>query len=108
MCPPQFLISATQEPHRDRTRTLLRNHSELRRLIGKNPWTALLILGCVSLQVGLAYRLRHASWWLILVTAFTIGACVSHALWTLIHECAHNLVFARRSLNTIASIAANL
>jgi hypothetical protein len=30
----------------------LRSHPELRRLIGKNPYTALMILGCVSLQVG--------------------------------------------------------
>lgn len=107
-CVPQFLNSPTPEPHRDRTLTLLRNHAELRRLIGKNPWTALMILGCVSLQVGLACLLRHASWWLILGVAFTVGAGASHGLWTLIHECAHNLVFAKRSLNTMASIAANL
>jgi sphingolipid delta-4 desaturase len=106
--PAQFLNSPTQEPHRDRTKMLLRDHAELRRLIGKNPCTALMILGCVYLQVGLACLLRDAPWWLILLTAFTIGACLSHALWTLIHECAHNLVFAKTYLNTLASITANL
>jgi sphingolipid delta-4 desaturase len=50
--PKQFLNSLAEEPHRDRTKTLLRRHPELRRLIGKNPYTALMILGCVSLQVG--------------------------------------------------------
>ena len=50
--PKQFLYSQSQEPHRERTKTLLRSHPELRRLIGKNPYTALMILGCVSLQVG--------------------------------------------------------
>jgi len=106
--PEQFLNSLTQEPHRERTKTLLRDHPELRRLIGKNPTTAFMIFGCVSIQVGLAFLLRGADWWLILLTAFTVGACASHALWTLIHECAHNLVFGKSYLNTLASIAANL
>ena len=43
-----------------------------------------------------------------LATAFTVGACVSHALWTLIHECAHNLIFSKSYMNTLASIVANL
>ena len=106
--PAQFLKFPTREPHRERTKTLLRNHAELRGLIGNNPITALIILGCVCLQVGLACALRDASWWLILLTAFIIGACASHALWTLIHECAHNLIFARTYLNTLASMIANL
>jgi sphingolipid 4-desaturase/C4-monooxygenase len=106
--PAQFLKSPTREPHRERTKTLLRNHAELRDLIGNNPSTALIILGCVCLQVGLACALRDAPWWLILLTAFIIGACASHALWTLIHECAHNLIFARTYLNTLASMIANL
>ncbi len=105
--PPQFLRSLTREPHRERTKTLLRNHAELRGLIGNNPSTALIILGCVCLQAALAYTLRTAPWWLILLTAYTVGACASHALWTLIHECSHNLIFARTYLNTIASIVAN-
>ncbi len=53
-----------------------------------------MILGCVSLQVGLACLLRDAPWWLILLTAFTIGACASHAARTLIWQDARsNLVF---------------
>ncbi|HEY4088057.1 MAG TPA: fatty acid desaturase [Bryobacteraceae bacterium] len=45
---------------------------------------------------------------MILLIAFTAGACASHALWTLIHECSHNLVFPKSYLNNLASIAANL
>ena len=106
--PTQFLYSQSQEPHRDRTKTLLRNHPELRQLIGRNPYTALMILGCVSLQVGLAYLVRDSPWWVLLVTAFSAGACASHALWTLIHECSHNLIFSKTYWNTLASIVANL
>jgi sphingolipid delta-4 desaturase len=106
--PTQFLYSQSQEPHRDRTKTLLRNHPELRQLIGRNPYTALMILGCVSLQVGLAYLVRDSPWWVLLVTAFSAGACASHALWTLIHECSHNLIFSKTYWNTLTSILANL
>ena len=106
--PKQFLYSQSQEPHRERTKTLLRSHPELRRLIGKNPYTALMILSCVSLQVAAAFLVRDSPWWVILLTAFTVGACASHALWTLIHECSHNLIFSKTYLNTLAAIAANL
>ena len=109
MLPPKkFLYSQSQEPHRERTKTLLRSHPELRRLIGKNPYTALMILGCVSLQVGAGFLVRDSPWWVLLLMAFTVGACASHALWTLIHECSHNLIFSKTYLNTLAAIAANL
>jgi sphingolipid delta-4 desaturase len=104
----QFLNSVSQEPHRDRTKMLLRAHPELRRLIGRNPYTALLILGCVSLQVTIGFVVRDSPLWVLLLTAFTVGACTSHALWTLIHECSHNLVFSKSYLNTLSAIAANL
>jgi sphingolipid delta-4 desaturase len=107
-CPEQFLNSQSPEPHRDRTKTLLHSHPGLRRFIGKNPYTALIILGCVSLQVGVGLLVRDSPWWVILLAAFTAGACASHALWTLIHECSHNLIFSKTYLNTVASIVANL
>jgi sphingolipid 4-desaturase/C4-monooxygenase len=103
-----FLYSKTQEPHRDRTKILLRTHPELRRHIGKNPYTAFMIFGCVALQVAVAVLVNHSPWWVILLAAATVGACASHALWTLIHECSHNLIFSKAYLNTLAAIVANL
>ena len=58
--PMQFLNSESQEPHRDRTKMLLRDHPELRRFIGRNPYTALFILGCVSIQVSLGLLVRDS------------------------------------------------
>ena len=52
--------------------------------------------------------MRDSRWWEIFLAAFTVGACASHALWILIHECSHNLVFSKTYLNTLASITANL
>jgi len=103
-----FAFSAGPEPHRARTRALLERHPELRRYIGKNPRTFWFILLCVTIQVGIAYLLRGASWWIVLPVAYIFGAFVSHALWVLIHECSHNLIFSRAVWNTLSSILANL
>lgn len=104
----QFAFSNGPEPHRDRTKELLRSHPEIRQYIGKNPYTFAIILACLSLQVGGGYALRNSPWWMILLVAYFFGAYVSHALWALIHECSHNLVFRKTYWNTLAGIAANL
>lgn len=103
-----FEYSQEQEPHRDRTKILLRNHPELRRYIGKNPYTFFIILIGIALQLAMAYWVRGSSWQVILVASFFVGAYASHTLWVLIHECSHNLIFARTYCNTLAGIAANL
>lgn len=96
------------EPHRERTRRLLAAHPEARELCGPTPSSALFIAGLVALQLGLAWLLRGAPWWLLLLAGYTVGAVATHALWVLIHECAHNLVFRGAAANAWASIAANL
>ncbi len=80
----------------------------MRRYIGANPYSFLIILAVVSLQLTLCVLLREQSWWLIVAVAFFAGAFASHALWVMIHECAHNLVFKKTWLNTLAGIVANL
>jgi sphingolipid delta-4 desaturase len=104
----RFVFSADPEPHRARTRELLKRHPELRQYIGKNPRTFSFILLCVAIQVGAAYMLSSASWWIVLLVAYGCGAFVSHALWVLIHECSHNLIFSRAGWNMLSSILANL
>jgi sphingolipid delta-4 desaturase len=104
----KFALSNEPEPHRGRTKQLLSRHPELRQHIGKNPYTFLIIATCIALQVGIGSLLRAASWWMILPAAFFFGAYASHALWTLIHECSHNLIFGKTYWNTLAGIAANL
>jgi sphingolipid delta-4 desaturase len=53
------VFSADPEPHRARTRELLKRHPELRHYIGKNPRTFSFILLCVTIQVGAAYMLQR-------------------------------------------------
>ena len=103
-----FSFSDQREPHALRAREILRNHAEIRQLAGRNPWSVLLVIGIVLTQTALAAVLAHAPLWAGLAVAFAIGAFLDHALWVLIHECAHNLLFRRASWNRIAAIVANL
>lgn len=104
----QFRWSDDPEPHKKRTKEIIRRHPEIRSLIGRNPYTFLVILLCVAVQGVLAVALKNAPWWAIFVAAYVIGAFACHTLFVCIHECAHNLLFKNRTANTISGIIANL
>ncbi len=103
----EFRWSDESEPHKKRTKEIITKHPEIRTLIGKNPYTILVILLCVAVQMGLAVLLKDASWWLLLLCAYCIGAFACHTLFVCIHECAHNLLFKGKVLNTLSGILAN-
>lgn len=103
-----FVYSQASEPHRIRTKDILKQYPNLRTLIGKNPNTIFAIIGLVSLQVALAWFLRDQSWWLIFGVAYLVGAFADHALFVMIHECAHQLLFKSRAANRWAGIFANM
>lgn len=94
--------------HSERRKQLLERHPEARSLMGPNPWTALVVLALVALQVCLAVAFSSLPWWAILLLAYAIGAFISHALGVLIHDAAHDLVFRKPALNKLLAIAANL
>ena len=106
--PRDFTYSDSPEPHRMRTREIIKIHPEMRRLVGRNPWSLALIVGIVGLQIGIAILLRGQAWWLALATAYVIGAFADHALFVLIHECAHNLLFQTKTANIAAGILADV
>ena len=103
-----FHHSHEPEPHAARTRAILAAHPEVRSLIGKNPWTVAIIAALVAAQLGLAAALAGAPWWMILLVAYGVGALIVHALFVMIHEAAHNLIFRRPVWNYLAGILANL
>jgi sphingolipid delta-4 desaturase len=103
-----FVRVTGREPHFERTKLLLANHPEVKELVGTAPVTAVAVFGIVALQVAIAFVLRDSAWWVILLTAYLVGAFADHALWTLIHECTHNLVFRKSSENSWLQITANL
>lgn len=103
-----FQYSNQPEPHKIRTREILKAHPEVRNFIGRNPYSFLIILLVIGLQVLIAYLLNDQSWWFALIVAFFVGAFANHASYVLIHEAAHNLIFKSRVLNHIVGILADV
>lgn len=103
-----FSYSNDPEPHKERTKAILKSHPEVRELIGRNPLSFLIILFVVSLQIAIAFFIKDQPWWLVLIIAYLIGAFANHACFVLIHEAAHNLIFKNRNLNYIAGIIADI
>jgi sphingolipid 4-desaturase/C4-monooxygenase len=104
----QFVFSNNPEPHRSRTKEILKEYPEIRQLISKNKFTFWLVVLLVSMQLGLAILLHHYSWWYTFIVAYFIGAFIDHSLFVLIHECTHKLVFKNPAANKLTGILANL
>lgn len=103
-----FIFSNSSEPHRTRTKNILKEHPEIRHLIGKNPMTIFAIIGLVALQITASWLLADMPWWVVFVAAYIIGAFADHALFVMIHECAHRLLFKKPEANRLAGILANV
>jgi sphingolipid delta-4 desaturase len=106
-----FLVSTEDQPHAARAKAILQAHPEVRALFGRNPWTALVMVLLVGLQVAIAYAMGRAGpeyWWLALLTAYVVGAFATHALYVIIHEATHNLIFANRLLNRLCALTSDL
>jgi sphingolipid delta-4 desaturase len=96
------------EPHALRGRQMLAAHPELRRLAGPQPASAAWIVVLVGAQLALSVAVAGRPWYVWLAAAYIVGATIDHALWVLIHECAHNLMVQSRIGNRILALAANL
>src|SRR6185436_2513118 len=103
-----FTHSDAAEPHRARTKEILRKHPEIRDLIGPDPRTLWYALAIVSLQIAVAVFVAHRSWWMVFAAAYTVGAFANHALFVIVHECAHRLVFRGRLANFLTGVWSNL
>jgi sphingolipid 4-desaturase/C4-monooxygenase len=105
---PDYIRVTYGEPHAMRGRRMLAAHPELRALAGPTPasaaWTIVLVLA----QCGLALVVGNRGWMVWLPAAYVIGATIDHALWALIHDTCHNLVFRSRTANRLVAIVANL
>jgi sphingolipid delta-4 desaturase len=105
---PDYVYVTYGEPHAARGRQMLTAHPELRALAGPFPASAAWTLGLVLTQCGLAVIVGQRRWFVWLPCAYVIGATIDHALWALIHDCTHNLVFRSRTANRLVAILANL
>lgn len=87
---------------------MLAAHPELRALAGPTPSTAVWAVALVLIQTALAFVVGSRSWAIWVPCAYIVGATIDHALWAIIHDATHNLVFRNRTANRIVSIVANL
>lgn len=104
-------VRVTGEPHAARTKAILRAHPEVRALIGRNPWTAALLLAGVSAQTAIAAAFGLAGWgwwWLALIIAWGVGAFIAHMLYVCIHEATHRLIFASPAGNKMIALVADI
>tara|TARA_R110000868_G_scaffold64597_2_gene194065 strand:+ start:38358 stop:39302 length:945 start_codon:yes stop_codon:yes gene_type:complete len=97
-----------EQIHKTRARQILKAHPEVRTLLGPNPWTSLLVVLLVSTQLALSFWLVDKPWWLILITAYVVGAFISHGLYVLVHELCHNLVFKTPWINKILGFVCDI
>jgi sphingolipid delta-4 desaturase len=106
-----FYVSAADQPHPARTLAILKAHPEIRQLIGRNPWTAMIMLGVVGLQVAIAFsmgRLGLDYWWAALLAAYGIGAFANHCLYVVVRLRTHRLIFRNRATNYLVAIIGDL
>lgn len=103
-----FAWSDEPEPHARRRREMLRKYPQITQLYGPCPRTKYVCTALVIAQLGCAYLLRDAPWWMILVVAYAVGGVMSQALLLAIHELSHNLGFKRPWQNRWFAIFINL
>ena len=103
-----FQYAETAEPHISRTKEIINKYPEIKKLMGRNPNTFLYTLGIVILQIVIAWFLADKQWWMALVVAYCIGAFANHALFVLMHEFTHNMVFKNRIANLWGGILCDI
>lgn len=103
-----FVWSSEREPHAARRREMLRKYPQIRELYGPCWKTKYVCTALVGVQLGLAYLLKDAPWWLIVVVAYAFGGVVNQALLLAIHELSHNLAFRRPWQNRLFGLFINL
>lgn len=99
-----FIHTDLPQDHPQRAREILTDHPEVRRLFGRNPWTALIVVGVAALQLAIAFVLADAGWLWIVVVAYLVGAFANHALFVCNHEAAHNLILPKQWQNLVMGI----
>lgn len=104
------------EPHFDRRAEILREHPDVRKFFGHDVRTTYVTIAVVAAQLALAWLtqfgfergLFFGALWFIPISAFFVGAVLTHWLAMSIHECSHNLAAKTRTSNRIVAMFANL
>lgn len=105
---PDFSRTDVPQVHHARRRAIARAHPEVRALSGPHPSTPAAIVLVVAVQLLIAWSVRDLGVGWVLLLAYGVGAVFSHALYTLIHECTHNLAARGSTANKVLGIVCDL
>jgi sphingolipid delta-4 desaturase len=108
MAAASFEWSDAPEPHAERRRAMLAQHPEIKQLYGPCPRTKYVCTALVVVQVVVAYCLRDAPWWCVVLVAYAFGGVVNQSLLLAIHELSHHLAFDRPWKNRLFAVFVNL
>lgn len=101
--------SRRKHPHAARRGDILTAHPHVADLFGPNPWTALWTFVLVALQMWLSIAVtRRFGWAGVIIGGYGVGAVIDHALFVLIHDATHNLVFRALWGNRLVLLLANI
>jgi len=103
-----FSWSATEEPHAERRRQMLKKYPAIKDLYGPSASTKYICTALVAVQLASAYLLRDAPWWMIVGVAYALGGLINQALLLAIHELSHNLAFRKPWHNRLFGVFINL
>jgi len=105
---PSFTRVSYLQPHWKRRKQILSAHPEIEHLSGPDSFSVFYIFLCVGIMTYSAYLLREASWPMIVLATYTIGAVTNHALWVLIHDATHDCMFKSKAMNLFFLCICNL
>lgn len=103
-----FHHSSTEEPHIARTKEIISKYPEIKKLMGRNVNTIWFAMAIVIVQIAIAVAIKDQPWYMIVLAAFAFGAFANHALFVLMHEFTHNMVFKSRLANLWGGILCDL
>lgn len=99
----------SKHPHADRRAEILRAHPEVSKLFGTNRGTAVWSVALVTFNVALSIVCTsYFPIWASALICYTVAAVANHALWVLIHDATHNLVFKSVPLNRAVLLLCNI
>lgn len=110
-----FYWSSEPEPHAERRRIIIREHPEIKQLVGSDVRSAFVTIALVIIQMAIAFMLGMHPFGtgaegtiIFLLTAYIIGATINHSLFLAIHEITHNLAFKKTTSNNWLALIANI
>jgi len=103
-----FIWGKDEEPHAVRRTEILKQHPEIKDLMGFEWRTKYIVAATVLLQVFVAWLTLEWGWTSYLAAIYIVGATATHSLFLAVHELAHNLGARTPAGNKAIAMFANL